>query len=315
MKPTTYFDKAKKIDRVARWFITAGGILIILAVTAILLLILSVSLPLFEKPWAKEAVHFSLPTENIPVALGVDSYLQRAYLLDKKGQINILSLPEKKILSRISLAPKKKSQILFTEQNGPESYTLLWNSGYCSLLKVSFQAKFQKDGKKYFQATPKVLHFPLPKGMEKAQMAFIRREEEGYRFFFFSEKGIHFYFLKEKGNWSQGQSLPIPPNSKITTLCIDSKGDFLYGGTQEGTLLRWDLRRNSPSLLDQIQLQKEAAPITSLSMIFGDVSLAVGDQKGRIYTTFPVQKKGEPSKHLALIHTLPPLKSAITLLR
>ena len=67
--------KVKRHDRIARWVITLAGITIIASVVAILLLIVSVTLPLFRGAKAEILAETTLPdglSEKDVLSLGVD---------------------------------------------------------------------------------------------------------------------------------------------------------------------------------------------------------------------------------------------------
>ena len=67
--------KVKRHDRIARWVITLAGITIIASVVAILLLIVSVTLPLFRGARAEILTETPLPaglSEKDVLSLGVD---------------------------------------------------------------------------------------------------------------------------------------------------------------------------------------------------------------------------------------------------
>ena len=103
------------------------------------------------------------------------------------------------------------------------------------------------------------------------------------------------------------------PDETIAALALDRAGNTLYAGTDQGTLLRWDLSEpGEAELLDRLPVFPDRRAITSLALIFGDVSLAVGDAKGGVSTWFAVREStGGDTKHLQRIHTLASHDAAI----
>jgi phosphate transport system permease protein len=77
--------------------------------------------------------------------------------------------------------------------------------------------------------------------------------------------------------------------------------------------MHWALSEAGDSeLRDNIAAFDDGRTITSLSMVFGDYSLAVGDSKGNLTTWFPVRiEENTASKELKQIHTLKPHKNEI----
>ena len=73
-------------------------------------------------------------------------------------------------------------------------------------------------------------------------------------------------------------------------------------------LLRWDISEpGQVRLLDSVQASEDRQAITSLALVLGDVSLAVGDARGALTTWFPVKVAGSgEDRRLTRIHTLRP---------
>ncbi len=92
----------------------------------------------------------------------------------------------------------------------------------------------------------------------------------------------------------------------ITTLATGDKGLALYAGTSDGHLLRWDLEEAGEAvLLDNLKAFADERDITALGMVFGDYSLAVGDEQGLVTAWFPVRTVANSSERtLQRIHDL-----------
>ncbi|NIQ98233.1 MAG: ABC transporter permease, partial [Desulfuromonadales bacterium] len=73
-----------------------------------------------------------------------------------------------------------------------------------------------------------------------------------------------------------------------------------------GYLLRWDLREPGEiELLDKQKAFADNRAITAINLVFGDYSLAVGDEQGQVTTWFPVrEEKNKAAKRLTRIHDL-----------
>ncbi|MEE4315331.1 MAG: ABC transporter permease subunit, partial [Desulfofustis sp.] len=102
------------------------------------------------------------------------------------------------------------------------------------------------------------------------------------------------------------QILEFAAPGEMTALALDNQGRFLYAGTSEGMLLRWSLAEpGEAELLDGIKAFADNRSITSLDLVFGDYSLAVGDAQGQVTTWFPVRVvENQARKVLQRIHTL-----------
>src|SRR5690242_17772658 len=96
-------DRIKHRDRLAHRAITIGGLLVIVSVIGILVLITRVALPLFYPPSAKVVSSFALPRELVPMATGLDDYLESGFVLEKTGNATFFDLRSGKILERVAL--------------------------------------------------------------------------------------------------------------------------------------------------------------------------------------------------------------------
>lgn len=128
--------KVKRHDRIARWAITLAGITIIASVVAILLLIVSVTLPLFRGAGAEILTETPLPAglpEKDVLSLGVDFVeLGRpagndsltAYVLSKDGNFTFFDLfgenRDSIVLGREQATPPAGSK---TPRQGLEPWT------------------------------------------------------------------------------------------------------------------------------------------------------------------------------------------------
>ncbi len=97
---------------------------------------------------------------------------------------------------------------------------------------------------------------------------------------------------------------------RITAITMDRDGTTLCAGTQTGGLIRWELNDDgSVRTSDVVLAFNDKRAITSLGMVLGDVSLAVGDARGELTTWFPVRTGGQSK--LRLIHRLRPQGAAV----
>jgi phosphate transport system permease protein len=94
--------------------------------------------------------------------------------------------------------------------------------------------------------------------------------------------------------------------SPITAIVADTAGKTLFAGTQDGRLLRWDLRNAEAVPTHDVSATDEGVAIASLGMVFGDVSVAVGDATGGLSTWSLARDPDEASVTvLAKFHELP----------
>lgn len=111
-----------------------------------------------------------------------------------------------------------------------------------------------------------------------------------------------------------GVEIKDPLPGHLSAVTVDSKGHYLYAGTDNGWLLRWDIGEPGRAhLLESVPAAAGGQAITSLSLVLGDVSLAVADAGGGFTTWFPVKVAGSgEDRRLTRIHTLRPHQGAVT---
>jgi phosphate transport system permease protein len=128
--PVPTIDKAlirrvKRHDRIARWAITAGGVVIIASVIAILLLIVSVIFPLFRSPRAETEAILPLPSAIAGgdiLALGVDLVELGGH--EKGDSVTGYALTRDGVFTFLDFSGKDKCEVLGKERAlPPESGT------------------------------------------------------------------------------------------------------------------------------------------------------------------------------------------------
>ena len=318
--------KSRRRDRQAEWFIRIGGVLVIVAVVWILVMISQVALPLFYPPKAEVSSSSELPSElkHIKVvASGVDDSRQLFFVLDDSGTFHFIETASGKAREDIKVptVPKGASRLVSAELLGKSAYNLLWENGAINSATLSFSTSRDKAG------TVTV----SPALSARDELAFEGRGPVAQSFArIIEDKGIMRVDLLANGRFSIlqrltekdllgnqstrtstveiGDSLPGP----VTAAILDHKGHYLYAGTNNGWLLRWDVSEpGNPRLIDTIAATAGSA-VTSLNLVLGDFSVAVGDAGGGYATWFPVAAAGSGGdKRLSRIHLLPGHQTAV----
>ncbi|MFA7404342.1 MAG: ABC transporter permease subunit [Pelobacteraceae bacterium] len=315
-----FTDKSRRNDRLAEILIRAGGILVIVSVVWILVMISRVALPLFYPSSAKVAATFKLPSD-IPavriLAVGAGENQQGVFALDESGTFHFMKVSDGSVSASIKapVIPANAVRVAAAEYTGKSGYNLLWNTG--AITSVTVELGSAKNAEGVVSLTHDVaardeLSF-APAG--DAVQSFARLTDEGGAVRVDRLAGDHVRItrqLLEKdllGNEKKSSSVtaiedPLPGH--LSAVTVDSKGHYLYGGTDNGWLLRWDISEpGQVRLLDSVSASKNRLAITSLKLVLGDVSVAVGDAGGSLTTWFPVKVAGSgDDRRLTRIHTL-----------
>ncbi|BCR06788.1 hypothetical protein DESUT3_38570 [Desulfuromonas versatilis] len=313
--------RVKLRDRIARWIITLGGLAIIFSVIFILVLIGEVALPLFQAPKAQVYAKFSPQTgvdrENV-LATGVDEYLETTFLFDRQGVFRFFESTEGSLVEEIAVTPPGAADAhpTMVRNQGGLSFGVLWSDGSLSVEKVTLAPLFDAQGNRSFRREVErtAVFAPPATGVPASSLARVAHDGEGQtRIDLFADGRLEVTQRRIEsdifGNQSEELStfeLPEAAEAEVLCLALDHAGKNLYAGTASGALLRWDLSEaGSPELLEKIQAFDDGRRITALTLVLGDISLAVGDSKGEVTTWFPVRHPENPAvKHLQLIHQL-----------
>ncbi|MGK0290204.1 MAG: phosphate transport system permease protein [bacterium] len=318
-----YFRKSKLIDRIARWIITAGGIAVIFCVVGILVLILKEAIPLFFNAEIHKLSQFSISEKEKIVEFGVDDYLETGFTLNEKGQLNHIQIQDGKTIKVRHIQPVKNgATIQSIRSNQRNTFTILWSNQTVTLDQVKFFTKFSKEGKRSVDI--KLNRVATFQG-QKTGTPISARFNEGTTVavslntknrFVIQQSKVTENFLGEKEVVKTTLETKVIPSGKYTIYTLDSTGKTLYAATENGYISRWDLSELSEEGVQHLEETKaftDNRKITALTLIFGDVSLAVGDEKGGVSTWFPVRKNGLDTnkKYLNQIHVLSSHKKPI----
>ena len=322
-----FIKKVRLQDRIATRIITLGGMLVIASVIAILVLIVRVTIPLFQS--ARTNIVFQFPLSSPPesvLAMGVDDYQEIAYTLNDRGVFTFYNLAKGASFLSLAAVVDKKVPLQSIELHKNNQYTLLWADKSTSMTEVSFRFLFDKEGKRTVKPEIQTLaEFPPETGpATKILHAAIRKTEDGRltKVVLLDDNSFQvtqqvtktdLFGNEKKEDFSFSVQHDIP--GKITAFTVDEKGDTLFAGTDSGSLLRWDISQSDgDSLTDNVVATADKQAVSALTMVFGDMSVAVGDAKGGL-ATWSLVWSGEGTgkvKKLRKIHQLAAHKAAVS---
>jgi phosphate transport system permease protein len=325
-----FTDKSRRNDRIAEILIRIGGVLVIVSVVWILVMISRVALPLFYPPSAKIAATVSLPPPTGGgriLALGSEENQLGIFTLDESGTFNFLRVADSSLSASIKapVIPAGAVHVVSAEAVGKSAYNLLWDNGAISGVTVNFASSKDAEGKSVLTqdvAIREELSFAPTNGIVQS----FARPIEGKGALRVDRMGDDrlrvTHQLAEKdllGNEKRSTTTieiqdQLP--GRLSAVAVDSKGHYLYAGTDTGWLLRWDISEPGLAhLVDSAPASDEKQAIASLALVLGDVSLAVGDAGGALTTWFPVKVAGSgEDRRLTRIHTLRPNHGKVALI-
>jgi phosphate transport system permease protein len=313
--------KIKLHDRLAAMAIRSGGVLVIASVVLILVLIGKEALPLFYPAQAELKQHIDLPAgtdEEEVLAVGVDEYLARVYLIDRDGVFTFMDADaggavQKKVRVSDAAASEVRAVKMVSSSSGRRLYALQWGSGAVTLELFEFTQKYDEQGQRYSTVSHRRVaeYAPARRGVEDIALAHTDERTTLVRLFTNQEIEIE-QQVREKNLFGE-ESVEeyrillreIHPDS-LTALELDRSGTTLYLGTAAGGLMRYSLKKPGEARqLDKVQGFDDHRRITELEIMRGDISLAVGDSRGEVSVWFPAPTEaGDDHKSLRLIHSL-----------
>lgn len=330
----TTLGRARRHDKIARWVVTLGGAVVIVSVLGILLLILGTTVPLFlpaRSQWLAEAQLPGSLTAQGTVGLGMersmDGQLLAAHLVGSDGFVTLLDMATGEVIERVECgqtvapAPKQdgrysKRTVRSVESIGPTGYSLLWSDGTVSLVEIAAPSA---EGRKALGRPKFVVRTQATAVAERntlTQLAILRRSEQGAVTCARLLTGNRIVVTREitSENLLGEQSVKtdrfvfdrdIP--GRVTAMTLDRQGDTLYAGTEGGGLLWWRFGEEGRIVgHDVVPAFRDKRAVTSLAMMLGDATLAVGDAHGEVTNWFLVRSGDASARKLRCIRTLAP---------
>jgi phosphate transport system permease protein len=322
-----FIDKSRRNDRLAELLIRFGGLLVIVSVVWILIMISRVALPLFYPASAKVAATVKLPaamTAGKVLMVGSEEYQLGAFMLDESGTFHFLKVADGSLSASIKTPaiPAGAVRVASVESIGKTAYNLLWDNGAISSVAVELASAKGEDGVVSLSHDVTVredISFAASAGVVesfarpiegKGAVRIDRLDGDRLRV---THQLVETDLLGNEKRSNAVVEIKEPLPGRLSAVTVDSKGHYLYAGTEKGVLLRWDISEPGQArLLDSVQSTTDHKAITSLALVLGDVSIAVGDAAGSLTTWFPVKVSGSgEDRRLKRIHILRPNTGAV----
>jgi len=306
-----FLRRVRRKDRIAKSVIHFFGMGIILVVLLIVLIIGSISLPLFAPVKSAELANFKLPDEaQNPVAVGIDEYLETAYAIDEHGAFVFYDTRDGSFIDTVNIVGMPTNTALRTATpSGQDRFHLVWDDGAAATVAVKFIPEFNpdEDGKQIRTITHRLAteqRWPAKQGMSHTLSA--GGSETKIRVDQRIGGGFELQKITEEedflGNVEKSEVSGTIDNVPVMSQVLLSRdGRTLYGAN--GTdLYRFDLRDiEAPKQMDKLGHGHE---ISALAFVNGEVSVVVADKDGGVSTYMPVEIEPGSPRQLQLIHRL-----------
>ncbi len=301
-KPTFNTDRSRLFkDRFAKFGITAGGIMVLIALLLIFFYLLYVVQPIFESAKVEKRASFNVANAEKIVGLGVEEQTEVAYLLDNQGQVNFYSVDKanfgKKLKTLNATLPAKVTSFANSAPfQGHYAYGL--ENGTVIIVAPKFLVTFPNNERKL---TPRLGYPPGEMALEVDEQgaaikrfAFSHYEDKTAVVALTADKRVVFSSFVAEENMFTGE---VEWQVERTELNIDGRVDeLLMSPDTTRTFVRsanqiyvFDTRY--PSEVEQIQLlsaNEENANIVSSQLLAGANSLMLANDNGEISQWFEV---------------------------
>lgn len=302
-------------DRLFQQAMTAGGIGVIVAVSAIFFYLASIVIPMFVPPAIESQARFATPgpADQTTAAISGEEQREVGVRIGSKGGITFFNFATGELISQVSVKVPEGAQITAFDIGERATYSLGYglSNGSVLVAKQGFTVTFPA-GKRLI--SPEV-SYPLgeapiqvdPRGLPIRQVS-IQQSDDGSTVAALTQDGrLLVSAVKVTTNLMTGEakseleqaSIDNPP-ADIRRLMVESKQGDLYVLHGERSITRYSLLdRSAPRRVETVEVAEKGQRVTAMTILSGGFSLIVGTDKGTLDQWFLVRQDGN---NFALTH-------------
>ncbi len=290
------------VDQFTTLLITAGGIMVIVAVLGILIYLVSVVLPLFRGAQISEMGSYPLLSPDRAAQLWtiqLDEHQKTGFAFDRQGRLVVFDVASGNMISDELITPAKPALTAFSRTLRGGHMAFGFADGTIRLGRLRFTA----------EGVEVILEDPLLVGKPDVAVHRLDYKPSDQRSVLTVLKADGELFWDEvtrRENILTGKvttkltkhELPYQPPAGRTDLpdylLQNSQGDQVFLAWRDGTVQRYDLRTiTSPVIAETTDFTPTpGVELTNLQFMFGDQSLIAGDSTGGVTAWFRVHRPG-----------------------
>ncbi len=300
--------KRRLKDKLARFGVTAGGILVLVALLLIFFYLLYVVKPIFESARITQQAEISLPVTGETALLGIDDQNQIGYRVNAQGVIDFFALSDKTgvavgtALKQFQIPGQVTS--VATTSMGKRQVAYGLANGTALVIQPEFETSYP-DGKRVTQPILKYPQGEQPLVLDQQGRAIeqLAYEASSSRVVFaVTTSDGHTQLTVREGeeNFLSGEVEWKDSNYAIPSLTghVDQlllTPDLRYLLARVGNLLSiYDIRNlDAIQLRSALQINAKGANVTQLALLSGASSLLVANDNGIISQWFEVVRDGQ----------------------
>jgi phosphate transport system permease protein len=283
-------------DRLARWGVAGGGVAVIASILGILAFLLIEVWPLLRPPRVEELPPIHVEGRT-PSALAVNEHRTHVATLGLDGVVRVYAREGALVLEKTLRAEGDVPLVSAAAPSGDSTFVATRADGRVQIVPIAWGVRFRGDEREVVPELGETLTLTLdPAGhslgastarldgdralaaaqLSDGSVALVRRDVEKS-------------FLSGEGRETVSRSV-LAPVPRLTALVADRSERTLYGGTEDGQLIAWDLRQGDAPAA--IVVDAGGARVTALELLIGDRSILVGQDDGRLSIWFMVTDPG-----------------------
>ena len=301
-KPTFHTDRSRLFkDRFAKWGISAGGVMVLVALLLIFFYLLYVVQPIFESAKVDTRNSVKLQNASEVVGLGIEEQTEIAFLLGEKGNVDFYNVEKEQFGKKITtLNTELPSDVSSFASSAPfqGQYAYGLENGSVVVVTPKFLVTFPNNQRKL---TPR-LDYPLgdmalevdEQGAAITKFAFSHYEDKTAVVALTADKRVIFSSFVGEENMFTGEvewvveRTELDIEGRVDELLIspDTTRTFVRSANQ---IYVYDTRY--PSEVEQIQLlaaNEENANLVSTQLLAGANSLMLANDNGEVSQWFEV---------------------------
>lgn len=321
--PTRTSARRLRADRIARWAVSGGGLAIIASILGIFVFILAEVWPLTTGGALK--ISKTLPIPGPPMrAMVSDEYRTHLVGLDAAGTLTTVRLADGHVLSRHPVAPPARTGdsgavVEITSVTSPPQSNLLaaaTTDGRVVLIRMDWEVSFDGEARRVEPRAAPPIVIEIDELARPIRTFTARSEPDGTAVVVgqLADGSVAAVSRAVTTNPFTGAvsetvirsavNVPVP----LTALVLDSGRRHLYGASDHGELLWWQIRDGK---LGEPQIASAgSSPVTALSLLIGQRALVAGHADGSVGVWFLVPGN-ENQLQLTRIRQFPSRSGAI----
>jgi phosphate transport system permease protein len=288
--PRARVSRRLRVDRLARRFVTLGGVAIIMAILAIFFVIAAEVYPLLMEPTATHVRTVATAITSPPLAVGVDEYREISYVATASG-VEFFSLIDGHLMASPALQALNGAQVVGVSSLGRGPFALGLSDGRIIPAEAKFLVTYPEGIRDVVPDL--VVAEPIrvdPQGQPIRLVTYTVSPSGPIAAAVVGPQALTVVSIKERRaligpttKEEKRQTLALPIDGEISSLAIDERGGDVFAGTTHGQVLRIDIRDlDDPKIAGSAAATSAAGVgVTRLAFLIGDRTVVVGDAAGR----------------------------------